>query len=327
MKHFQYVHASDIETAVKELQEPGSHAIAGGTDLIPELKKEIRTAQKLVNIKRIPQLLEQSDDSESITIGSLKTITDIETDAMIRQHFGILSQAAGVVGTLQLRNAGTIGGNICQSVRCWYYRHSDVHCWLKGGEACYARQGNNRLHALFGSSPCVAVNPSDIAPALIALNAQAKITSAKGSKTVPVESLYRLPESNRRKQTIVESDELIEAIHIPCRTDNSSGIYLKVMERATWSFAMASVAVQIDWQGDEVQKARMILGGVAGIPWRVPEAESILAGQKINENLAIQASQAATAEAIPLEYNLYKVSMIQNLLKRAICELTPPSIN
>ena len=170
----------------------------------------------------------------------------------------------------------------------------------------------------------MAVNPSDIAPALMALDAQVKIISADGSKAVPVESLFRLPESNRRKQHVVESGELIDAIHIPSRIENSNGIYLKVMERATWSFALAGVAVQIDWNGEAVQQARLVLGGVAGIPWRVPEAEKLLAGQKVNEDLAIQVSQAATSAAIPLEFNQYKVAMVQNLLKRAICELKPP---
>ena len=324
MKNFQHINAPDIETAVKELQESGSQAIAGGTDLISELKKDIRAPKKLVNIKRIPKLCKISGTNGNLEIGALTTLTDLETNMTIRRRFGILSQAAGAVGTLQLRNAGTIGGNICQSVRCWYYRHPDLHCWLKGGEACYARQGNNRIHAIFGRSPCVAVNPSDIAPALIALDAQVKIINADGSKTVPVESLFKLPESNRRKQNVVECRELIEAVHIPSRIEDSNGIYLKMMERAAWSFALASVAVQIDWEGEAIQQARVVLGGVAGIPWRVPEAEKLLAGHNINQGLAIQASETAVSEAMPLEFNQYKVAMVLNLLKRAICELKPP---
>jgi len=324
MKSFQHIDASDIETAINALQEPGIQAIAGGTDLVTELKKDIRAPKKLVNIKGIPQLRHISDADGSLKIGALTTITELETEATARRRFAILGQAAGTVGTLQLRNAGTIGGNICQSVRCWYYRHPDVHCWLKGGETCYARQGNNRLHSLFGSSPCVAVNPSDIAPALIALDAQVKIVGANGSREVPVESLFKLPETNRRKQIVVKSAELIETIAIPSRTQDSNGIYLKVMERATWSFALVSVAVQVDWNGEEVQHVRMVLGGVAGIPWRVPDAEKLLIGHKINEGLVTQVSETAVSEAKPLEFNQYKILMVKNLLKRAILELNPP---
>ena len=324
MKSFQHIDASDIETAVKALQEPGVQAIAGGTDLTTELKKDIRAPKKLVNIKRIPNLRQISATDGGLKIGALTTITELETDTAIRERFGILSQSAGTVGTLQLRNSGTIGGNICQSVRCWYYRHPDVHCWLKGGETCYARQGNNRLHAIFGRSPCVAVNPSDIAPALVALDAQAKIAGANGSKTVPVESLFKLPETNRRRQNIIETGELIETIDIPSRREDSNGIYLKIMERATWSFALVSVAVQIEWNGEQVQQVRMVLGGVAGIPWRVKEAEKLLTGHKIYEGLAAQVSETAVSEAIPLEYNQYKIPMVKNLLKRAILELKPP---
>jgi xanthine dehydrogenase YagS FAD-binding subunit len=326
MKSFEHIDTSDIETAVKALQAPDSKAIAGGTDLVTELKKDIKALKQLVNIKGISQLRQLADADGHLKIGALTTISELETDSTICERFPILSQAAGTVGTLQLRNAGTIGGNICQSVRCWYYRHPSVNCWLKGGETCFARQGNNRLHAIFGRSPCVAVNPSDIAPALIALNATANIVGANVTKPVLVESLFKLPEVNRRSENVLEAGELIETIDIPFGNGNSKGVYLKIMERATWSFAMVSAAVQIHWDGDTANEARIVLGGVAGIPWRVQAAEKLLAGQKIDEDLAAKASEAAVSEARPLEYNQYKIPMVKNLLKRAILELNPAGL-
>ena len=323
MKSFKHIDTSDINTAVKALQAPDTMPIAGGTDLVTELKKDIRAPQKLVNIKRIAQLRQMSETDEMFKIGALITITDLETDPSIRERFPSLSQAAGTVGTLQLRNSGTTGGNICQSVRCWYYRHPSVHCWLKGGETCFARQGNNRLHAIFGRSPCVAVNPSDIAPVLIALGAQANVASAQGTKTVPVESLFKLPEVNRRSQNVLEAGELIETIDIPQPSKSANGVYLKIMERATWSFAMVSVAVQIDWEGQKAKDARVVLGGVAGQPWRAQGAEKLLIGQEVNEALAAKAGEAAVSEARPLEYNQYKIPMVKNLLKKAILESAP----
>jgi xanthine dehydrogenase YagS FAD-binding subunit len=157
------------------------------------------------------------------------------------------------------------------------------------------------------------------------LNAQAGIAGANGSKSVPVESLFKLPEVNRRSQNVLEAGELIETIDIPLPSEGSKGIYLKIMERATWSFAMVSVAVQIEWDGEQARQARIALGGVAGMPWRVPAAEKLLIGQKMNEDLAIQVSEAAVSEARPLEYNQYKIPMVKNLLKRAILKLKPPA--
>jgi xanthine dehydrogenase YagS FAD-binding subunit len=324
MNRFQYINAPDIQTATALLQQPATAALAGGTDLLPELKKHIRTPQRLVNLKNIPQTCYIHFGSENIKIGALTTITEVEESPDISKHFPILSQAAATVGSPQIRNAGTIGGNLCQSVRCWYYRHPELQCWLKGGKTCYARNGLNRHHAVVGKSQCVAVNPSDLAPALIALDASVKIAKPDGTHDIPIESLYRLPDANHRAQAILTPGELIVEISIPKRSKGSSGIYLKVMERATWSFALVSVAVQFEWNGDSVAQGRIVLGGMASIPWRVHEAEKLLSGQKIDDSLAQAVSEASVLQAKPLEGNSYKIPMVKNLVKRALLALKRP---
>jgi xanthine dehydrogenase YagS FAD-binding subunit len=161
---------------------------------------------------------------------------------------------------------------------------------------------------------------------LIALDATARVAGSNGVKTVPVESIFKLPEANRRKQQVLDPGVLIEAFEVPATPNPANGVYLKVMERATWSFALVSAAVQIDWNGKQVQTARIVLGGVAGIPWRIPEAEKLLAGRKIDEASATQVSETAVSNAEPLQWNHYKVTMVRNLLKRAILELKPPAL-
>jgi len=321
MKAFQHFNAPDIQIAVSLLKTPNTAAIAGGTDLITELKRRIRHPEKVVNLKTIPDLRYISQEDAMLRIGALATIADIEGNAVIRERFPALSQAASAVGSPQIRNAGTMGGNLCQSVRCWYYRHPDVQCWLKDGDTCYARQGVNRYHAVFGKCPCVAVNPSDSAPVLVALDATVQIAGTDKIKEVPVESLFRLPDEGHRRQTVIQPGNIIREIAIPQRPDGSSGVFLKTMERAAWSFALVSVAVQIDWDGDRVRKARVVLGGVAGMPWRVREAEQALAGNTMDDSIIRATGETAVSETIPLEWNAYKVSMVKNLLKKALHEL------
>jgi len=321
MNPFRHVNAPDVQTAAAWLQEPGTAAIAGGTDLITELKKRIRTPQKLVNLKTIPQTRHIDFKSGNTRVGALATITRLEESADIAARFPALKQAAAAIGSPQLRNAATVGGNLCQSVRCWYYRHPQLRCWLKGGRTCYARTGLNRLHAVFGQSPCVAVNPSDLAPALMALDASVTIATADASRTIPIASLYRLPDADHRAQTILAPGEIIVEISIPPKPAGSRALYLKIMDRAAWSFALVSVAVALELNGDRVEQAKIVLGGVAGIPWRADAAEKLLPGQKIDDSLARAVSEACVSEAKPLKDNAYKIPMAKNLIKRALLTL------
>jgi xanthine dehydrogenase YagS FAD-binding subunit len=318
MKSFQHIDPPDAAAALAALQSPNAEAIAGGTDLITVLKNRIREPGLLVNLKTLTDLGYIRKDEGGLRVGALTTIDAIENNPHVRDLFPGLSQAAASVGSPQIRNSGTLGGNLLQSVRCWYYRNADIHCWLKGGDTCYARQGLNRLHAILGQCPCVAVNPSDLAPALIALDAGIRTAGKAGPVEMPVAALYRLPDAGHRKQTALASGELLEGLTLPYPSADATGIYLKIMERNAWSFALVSVAVQLYWEKDAVRDSRIVLGGVAGIPWRAAAAEALLAGRRIDAALGETVAQTAVTETKPLAGNAYKVPLVRNLLARAL---------
>jgi len=322
MKDFRHVDVRDLEKAVRLLQEPGAKAIAGGTDLLTEMKERIRTPETLVNIKTLEELRGIRDEGDHLSIGALTTLSELERHPLIRERFPILAQAAAVAATPQLRNVGTVGGNLCQQVRCWYYRHPQVKCWLKGGIECYAEEGLNHRHSIFGTSPCIAVHPSDLAPALIALDAEVRVVGPDVDGELALEEIYRLPDEARRERTVLGPGDLITEIRVPKRPEDSKDVFLKAMERATWSFALASVAVQLDFEGDRITRARVVLGGVAGKPWRVRDAEALLEGRALTEELTEQVAEAAVAGAQPREYNAYKIPLAKSLVKQALIELT-----
>jgi xanthine dehydrogenase YagS FAD-binding subunit len=325
MKKFSHVHAADVRAALNFLDKSETVAIAGGTDLLTELKKRIRTPQRLVNLKSIPRLRYIRLDNGTLRIGALTTVAEIEKSPLVAEHAPLLQQAAALVGSPQIRNMGTVGGNLCQRVRCGYYRHPDVHCWLKGGKSCFARKGINRHHAVFGKSPCVAVNPSDLAPALMALDAGVHLEGTGGPRKIALEALYRLPDAAHRKQTTIGGAELIVEISIPGRPNaDAQDRYLKSMERAAWSFALVSAAVRVDWQKNLVKDARIVLGGVAALPWRAHAAEKRLIGRQPDDSLARRVGESAVSGARPLEWNAYKIPMVKNLVHRALREFKDP---
>lgn len=322
MKNFRHINASDVERAISLLQEPGAKVLAGGTDLLTELKERITTPETLINLKTISDLRYIRKENGELRIGALATLSEIEAHPMVVERFPVLVQAISVAATPQLRNAGTIGGNLCQSVRCWYYRHPDVKCWLKGGDMCYAEDGVNSRHAIFGNSSCIAVHPSDLAPALIALDARVRIVGPELDGELSLEEFFTLPTDAHRQRTLLGASDLVTEVVIPHRSAPSDGVYLKAMERAIWSFMLVSVAVQIEWNGNRVKEAHIVLGGVAGKPWRAREAEALLQDQAPSEALAERAGEAAVANAKPLKHNSYKIPLTKNLVKRAVLELT-----
>ncbi len=319
MRPFEHVNAPDLETAIELLSESQTSAIAGGTDLLGELKERIKNPKRLVNLKTIPELSEIRYDSKTgLTIGALATLSQLERHPVIREKFSILSQAASSAATPQLRNMGTVGGNLCQKPRCWYYRSFRFPCWLKGGEQCFAEDGENQHHAILGAERCHAVHPSDLAPALTALDATLRVVGPDLDGEISLEELYTQPSESRRQMTILGPDELIVEVRVPSPKDGSRGVYLKAMERQSWSFALVSVAAQVSFEGERITDARLALGGVAAIPWRAKDSEKILTGQKFSEELAKQAAEAAVAGAQPLRDNGYKVPLAKALVKRAL---------
>lgn len=320
MHPFEHIDAPDLRKAVSLLKEPGTEALAGGTDLLGELKKRIRRPGRLINLKTIPPL-RGIGVGKDLRIGALVALSEIERHPIVLGKFPLLSQAVSLTATPQLRNMGTIAGNLCQHPRCWYYRSPLFPCWLKGGQKCFAARGENKYHAILGCEICHAVHPSDLAPALIAMKAKVKIVGPGKGSEVPLEDLYSKPTMDRRQMTILDRDQLIAEVRLPMPPKGSRGIYLKAMERRSWAFALVSVAVNLAFDGNDIKEAFLVLGGVAPIPWRARDAEEVLKGQTFSQSLADRAGEAAVAAARPLRDNQYKLQLTKGLIRKALITL------
>lgn len=324
MHNFQYVAASDSREAIALLRKPRTEALAGGTDLLGELKNRIKSPERIVNISTLGEWGKiRTDRGKGLRIGSVVHLSEAEHHPLILEKFPILAQSVSLAATPQLRNMGTVGGNLCQRPRCWYYRSPLFPCWLKGGSKCFALNGENRFHAILGRGLCQSVHPSDLAPALISLKARVKILGPRKERELPLEELYTIPAQNHRQTTILKPGELITEIQMSAPAEGSRGVYLKAMERKAWSFALVSLAAQLRFENDSIAEARLVLGGVAPIPWRAREAEEILRSQKISEELGLQAGEAAVSGARPLRDNAYKVQLVQALVRKALTTLAP----
>jgi xanthine dehydrogenase YagS FAD-binding subunit len=216
---------------------------------------------------------------------------------------------------------GTVAGNLSQHPRCWYYRNPLFNCWLKGGKKCFAFDGENRYHAILGSGICHAVHSSDLAPAMIALDARVQVAGPERRDQISLEELYQIPKRNLRQMTVLKRNELITEVTVPAPSKKSRTIFLKAMERQAWSFALVSVAAHLTFDGDRVEKARLVLGGVAPIPWRAVQAEKIVQRQRLTEELAKAAGEGAVVNARPLRDNEYKIALTKGMVERALIQL------
>jgi xanthine dehydrogenase YagS FAD-binding subunit len=321
MRAFEYVKPATVADAVRELGRSWADAkiLAGGIDLLGELKEGIIAPQRIVNIKGISGLRYiRFSEKEGLRLGALVTLEEIETHQVIRQRYTALAEAAHSVGTPQIRNVGTIGGNLCQRPRCWYYRDEHTKCLKKGGPMCFAYNGENKYHAILGGGPCYIVHPSDCAPALIAFRASVTVVSPRGQRTVPLEEFFVLPSRRLDHETILEPDEIVTEIQVPAPAPNTRSTYLKFKERDSHDFAIVGAAVVMRLKGKVCEDVRIVLSGVAPIPWRSPEAEAVLKGKAITPELAEQAGKAAVAKAQPLSQNAYKVPLTQAIVKQAV---------
>jgi xanthine dehydrogenase YagS FAD-binding subunit len=321
MRAFEYVKPMTVAEAVRELGRSWADAkiLAGGIDLLGELKEGIIAPQRIVNIKGISGLRYiRFSEKEGLRLGALVTLEEIETHQVIRQRYTALAEAAHSVGTPQIRNVGTIGGNLCQRPRCWYYRDEHTKCLKKGGPMCFAYNGENKYHAILGGGPCYIVHPSDCAPALIAFRASVTVVSPRGQRTVPLEEFFVLPSRRLDHETILEPDEIVTEIRVPTPAPNTRSTYLKFKERDSHDFAIVGAAVVMRLKGKVCEDVRIVLSGVAPIPWRSPEVEAVLKGRAITPELAEQAGKAAVAKAQPLAQNAYKVPLTQAIVKQAV---------
>jgi xanthine dehydrogenase YagS FAD-binding subunit len=301
----------------------GTRFLAGGTDLLTLMKADIIAPSLLIDIKRIEDLPRSIEErGGGVTLGALTTLSEIEYHPGIIGQYPALAEAIGQSATPQLRNMATIGGNLLQRPRCWYYRNSLFPCWLKGGTECHARDGENSHHAIFGESPCVAVHPSDAAAALLAYEASVRMRGPAGERTIPLSELFAEPTEQRRTETTLQPDELLLDIQVPQQAAGARSTYRKAMDRKVWAFALVGVAAQVQVDGDRITSARVVLSGVAPVPWRSTNAEAALIGQPATPETIARASEAAVQGAHPLELNGYKLSLARNLVRQALTEIT-----
>ena len=320
MRTFAHIAPRTIEEAVSVLQRYGDRAsiIAGGTDILGKMKDEIlpKYPDALLDIKTIPGLEFLKEEAGVLRIGPLVRLEDLAKEPRIRETYAALAQAASRTASPHLREMGTLGGNLCQDIRCWYYRNPNNRfpCLRKGGGRCYAIEGDNRYHSIMGGSVeggCYAVHPSDTAPALIALNAEV-ITS---KRTIHAEDLFQV---DIAKTTVLDSDEIITEIQIPKPAPGSKSAFLKFAIRKSIDFPIVNCAARITLAADKVKAARICLNAIAVKPYRAVRAEKAILRQRVNERSAEAAGSAALSEAKPMERNGYMVQIARILVKRAI---------
>ena len=332
MKAFEWMNATTVAEAVNALKtgtapadlDDGARPIAGGQDLLTTMKEYITRPARVVNLKSIRGLNKiESDGQGGLRIGALVTLNQLEEDANVRKTFPGLAEAAHSVGTPQIRNLGTVGGNLCQRPRCWYFRLEEVVCLKKGGSECYAATGENKYHAIFGGGPSYIVHPSDLAPMLVALGASVNVTGGDGTRTIPLDKFFTLPsEGNLRRENVLKNDEIITDVVVPASKFAAGSTYLKFKERDSMDFAMSAVAAAVSIGADKtVSEARIVLGGVAPIPWRVPKAEAALVGKAMNKESLTEVAKVALQGAEPLARNAYKIPLTQTLVRRALAKV------
>lgn len=322
LPNFKYVRPGSIEDAVNHLSSEGARVHAGGTDLLGCLRDNVFGALKLVSISALDELrgIRPSPDG-GVRIGALATITQVEGNDLIKQNYRALAMAASEVASPQLRNQGTIGGNICQKPRCWYYR-GEFHCLRKGGNLCYAFGGENQFHCIFGSDNiCCIVHPSDIAPALVAFGARARVLGPKGDRLVPLEKFHVPPSEDVERETVLEPGEIVTEIMLPPTTKGMRSSYRKVRARRSWDFALAGVALALVFKDGKVESGRVVLSGAAPIPWRSVAVEKVLVGRKLDAKTIARAAEAVVENAEPLSKNAYKIPLFRAIIEEELAKI------
>lgn len=293
--------------------------LAGGQDTFGWLKDRNKTPAAMIELTQIDAWKGIKETADGIEIGAVTTLTEIANNPVIQARYGVLAKAASIVASPQIRNVGTLGGNLNQDARCWYYRRG-LDCYRAGGNICYADspQGLNREHALFGASRCVAVSPSDTAPALVALDATMVVQSQGGQRLIPAQDYFVGPARDIINMTVLNAGEILTAVRIPSTWADAEFYYEKVADRNVWDFALVNIAAVMKVSGGVIQDARLACGAVECVPRRLEAVENALRGQQRSEQLADQVASIATEGAQPLNYNHFKIPLMANLVKRAV---------
>ena len=318
MKPFAYVNAANEKEAIAALgPERGKFLpLAGGMDLLGLMKDYVLQPDRLVNVKNLDRTISKTSDG-GLRIGAAVTLVDLAEHADAARLYPALVQAAAEVGTPQIRNVGTVGGNLNQRPRCWYFRNEEFDCLKKGGSRCFAVDGENQYHAIFGEGPCHIVHPSSLATPAVALGARFRVVGPAGEREVKAEDYFVMPDRNLFGETVLAQNELLTHMILPAPGGVRSATYdVRYKQSHDWPLASASVA--LDLNGTTIRSARVVMGAVAPIPWRAQGAEQALAGKSLSEQTAIAAADAAIAGAKPMSGNKYKVQIARTTVKRAI---------
>jgi xanthine dehydrogenase YagS FAD-binding subunit len=330
MKAFRLANPTTLDQAIELLKanrvrgaRGKAQLLAGGQDLLTEMKEHLAEPEVVVNLKGIHGLDEiRADGAGAFAIGALARLSDLEEHEGVQKHHPMLAEAARSVASPQIRSVATVGGNLCQRPRCWYFRNEHAKCIKKGGSECFSHDGLNKYNAILGGGPSWIVHPSDLAPALVALDARATLRGGAGERAVPLESFFTLPsEGSVLQENVLQEDEVLARVDVPAPASGTRGTYLKFKERGSFDFALASVAVSLVLEGGKVARARLVLGGVAPIPWRAPDAEAVLVGKALDDAAFRAAAEAAVKGAEPLSMNAYKVPLAKGLVVRALQSL------
>jgi xanthine dehydrogenase YagS FAD-binding subunit len=322
MKSFSNRNPRDLQQAVAlavDARREGKAAsfAGGGSDLLGMVKEGLVKPDVLVHLRSIKGQDKVESKGGRVRVGGLITLDSLSSNALIRGKYAVLAEAAASVATPQIRNAGTLAGNVCQRPWCWYFRNG-FKCFKAGGDTCFSINGENEFHAIFGGGPSFIVHPSDTAPALVALDAKFHIVGPSGERTVDAADFFTLPKQNAARENALGEDEVLAGVEFPEAHPAMRSIYHKVMDREAWTHAIVSAAIVLEMDRELCRSARIVLGGVAPIPWRVPEAERLLVGQRVTPELAAKVAEAAVAGANPLAKNKYKVPLTREIVARNV---------
>jgi xanthine dehydrogenase YagS FAD-binding subunit len=319
MKQFQYIRSLNQKAAISAItQEPTAKFIAGGTNLLDLMKRHVMTPERLVDINKLP-LRDIKEENKILRIGALALNSTVADQATVIKKFPLLSEALNAGASAQLRNMATVGGNLMQRTRCPYFYDTTTPCNKREpGTGCSALKGFNRMHAIFGTSEhCIAVNPSDMNVALVALDASVHVSGPKGDRIIQMQDFHRLPGDQPDKDTILDKNELITAVSIPA-TNLTHNHYLKVRDRSSYAFALVSVAAGLTLDGKTIRAARLAMGGVAHKPWRLKEAEQSLQGKQVSVEAFQQAADIAMRGARGYGDNDFKLKLAPNTIVEAL---------
>jgi xanthine dehydrogenase YagS FAD-binding subunit len=294
--------------------------VGGGSDLLGLVKERIVEPDVLVNLKTIKGLDQVKQTASGVTIGGLVTLDNLSRHPLIRSQYAVLAEAAETVATPQIRNVGTLAGNVCQRPWCWYFRNG-FPCYKNGGNTCFSFGGENQFHAIFGGGPSYIVHPSDTAVALVALDAKFRIVIPSGERVLPAADFFALPQQNPASENVLGEGEVLAEIQLPGARPAVRSTYHKIMDREAWTHAVVSAAIVLEMDKDVCRSARIVLGGVAPIPWRLPAVERMLTGERITEALAVKAAETALEGAKPLAKNGYKVPLTKGVVRRTLMDL------